>query len=130
MDVGKALGANLPAGTYPIMLFVPSHDRKGDPIDRERWVHEALSVLGRLFRGATGLPGFGVWRDDQQAGQLIHEQPVIVFCLANPADVTKAAARELRQFLHRMGRETNQGEVGVVLEGNYWGITKFDRTGA
>ncbi len=126
MDIGKAIGANLPAGTYPIMVFVPSQDVNGNEIDRDKWTEEALSVLGTLFRGATGLPGFGVWRDDKQGGRLIHEEPVIIFCLANPEDVTDVAAKELRKFLHRLGRETNQGEVGVVIEGTYFGITDFD----
>lgn len=29
-------------------------------------------------------------------------------------------------FLHRLGRDANQGEVGVVVEGTYQGITEFD----
>lgn len=32
-----------------------------------------------------------------------------------------------RAFLHRLGREANQGEVGIVVGDRYYGITKFDR---
>jgi len=28
--------------------------------------------------------------------------------------------------LHRLGRETNQGEVGIVIGDKYYGITEFD----
>jgi hypothetical protein len=34
--------------------------------------------------------------------------------------------RNLRAFLHRFGREANQGEVGLVISGNYYGISEYD----
>jgi hypothetical protein len=33
---------------------------------------------------------------------------------------------DLRAFLHRMGRETRQGEVGIVIDGQYFGINRYD----
>lgn len=39
---------------------------------------------------------------------------------------TVAALRELRAFLHRMGREANEGKIGLVLDGHYIGITEFE----
>jgi hypothetical protein len=35
------------------------------------------------------------------------------------------AKAELRRFLHRLGRDANQGEVGIIVEGEYFGITEF-----
>jgi hypothetical protein len=32
---------------------------------------------------------------------------------------------EVYRILARMGRETNQGEIGLVLDGKYFGITDF-----
>jgi hypothetical protein len=32
----------------------------------------------------------------------------------------------LREFLHRFGRETNQGKVVFEFDGNFWPIDKFD----
>jgi hypothetical protein len=55
--------SQLPAGASLIVIFVPSRDRDGQPIDQEYWVDEMLTTLGRLFRGATAYPrgrGFGV----------------------------------------------------------------------
>jgi hypothetical protein len=43
----------LPVGTSLVVVFVPSKDRDGQPIDQEHWVDEVLRALGRLFRGAT-----------------------------------------------------------------------------
>jgi hypothetical protein len=41
---------------------------------------------------------------------------------ANDEDRIKALA----QFLHRMGRDTNQGEVAVVIDGVFHRIRKFN----
>lgn len=126
-QIGARLGANRPVGTLLFVLFVPSADRYGDEIDHDYWVAEALATFGKLFRGATAYPrARGVWRDDDRGGELVFEQPTIVTCYANPADVNEAALVELRSFLHRLGRETNQGEVGIVVGDEYHGISEFD----
>jgi hypothetical protein len=36
----------------------------------------------------------------------------------------------MREFLHRLGREAGQGEVGVVIDSKYYGITGFDEEGS
>lgn len=36
----------------------------------------------------------------------------------------------LREFLHRMGRETNQGEIAVDFDGRFHTIQTFDTTEA
>jgi hypothetical protein len=118
--------ATLPAGTSLIVVFVPSKDRTGQPINQEFWVEELLTTLARQFRGATAYPrGKGVWRDDQAGGALIREEPVIVFSYAAEEALTEAALTEVYRTLSRMGRETNQGEVGVVIDGRYYGITVY-----
>ncbi|HXG09319.1 MAG TPA: hypothetical protein VNK04_05975 [Gemmataceae bacterium] len=108
------------------MVFVPSKDRDGKPIDQDYWVDEVLTTLARLFRGATAYPrGRGVWRDDQRGGALLKEEPVIVFSYAAPEAMTTEALAELYRTLSRMGREANQGEIGVVIDGKYYGITEY-----
>jgi hypothetical protein len=32
----------------------------------------------------------------------------------------------IREFLHRMGRETNQGEVAFEFDGRFYQIREFD----
>jgi len=33
---------------------------------------------------------------------------------------------DLRAFLHRLGRETNQGEVALEFDGRFYRITAYD----
>jgi hypothetical protein len=35
----------------------------------------------------------------------------------------------LRAFLCRMGREADQGEVGIVIDGTYFGIIDYEEEG-
>jgi hypothetical protein len=118
--------SQLPVGTSLIVIFVPSRDRDAQPIDQEYWIDEVLTALGRLFRGATAYPrGRGVWRDDERGGTLLQEEPVIVFSYVAEADLTTTALSELYRTLSRMGRQANQGEIGVVIDGTYYGITEY-----
>jgi hypothetical protein len=118
--------SGLPAGTSLVVVFVPSKDRDGQPIDQDYWVDEVLTTLGRLFRGATAYPrGRGVWRDDEKGGALLREEPVIVFSYAPEGTMTAAALGELYKTLSRLGRGARQGEVGVVIDGRYYGITEY-----
>ncbi len=116
----------LPVGTSLIVVFVPSQDRDGQAIDQEYWVDEVLTTLGRLFRGATAYPrGRGVWRDDARGGALLKEEPVIVFSYVAGDALTAASLVDLYRTLSRMGRQANQGEIGVVIDGKYYGITEY-----
>jgi hypothetical protein len=126
IDPQTVLRSTLPVGTSLIVIFVPSQDRNGQPIDQEYWVDEVLTTLGRLFRGSTAYPrGRGVWRDDARGGVLLKEEPVIVFSYAAEVSVTEAALADLYRTLSRMGRQANQGEIGVVIDGKYYGITEY-----
>jgi hypothetical protein len=126
-DLGSALGSGPPAGTLQVTVFLPSVDRDERPISQERWTRDCLAVLGRLFRGATAFPpGRGVWRDDERGGRLVYDDTVLVTSYVDPASLTPGALAELRAFLHRLGREGRQGEVGVVIGGSYYGIQDFD----
>jgi len=126
-DFRTALGAGPPTGTLQVTVFIPSVDRDERPIAQERWTEECLKVLGRLFRGATAFPpGRGVWRDDAQGGALVFDDTVLVTSYVDPEMLTSETLAELRRFFHRMGREANQGEIGVVIGGEYYGIDSYD----
>ena len=126
-DLHEALGASLPAGTLQLTVFIPSVDHEHVPIAQEAWADECLTVLGRLFRGATAFPpGRGVWRNDDRGGDLVFDDTVLVTSYISPVDLDDSALSDLRSFLHRLGREGRQGEVGVVIGGDYYGITQFD----
>ena len=111
------LGGDFSSGRIELRLFVPSVDRDGVPIDQEYWRNEALRLLGRLFGGATALPpGRGVWRDDERGGNLVFDETIVIYCSVDPVELTGDAMREMRRFLHRMGRETRQGALWVHVD--------------
>ena len=126
-DYRKSLGSGPPAGTLQLTLFIPSLDAQGAPINQAAWAEDALRVLGTLFRGATAFPpGRGVWRNDSEGGALLFEDVVMITSYADPNALTDEALLSLRHFLHRLGRETGQGEIGLVIGGEYHGITEYD----
>jgi hypothetical protein len=117
-DFAKALGASKGASTL-LVLFIPSKDRTDQPIDQGYWVEEALTALGALFGGATAFPqGKGVWRDDAQGGRLLFDEPVVIQCYTSEQAIENRA-EELKAFLHRMGREAQQGAIGLVIDRDY-----------
>jgi hypothetical protein len=121
-NLAEMLGATRIESTL-LVLFIPSHDRFGQEIDQEFWVDDALKTLGANFRGGTAYPqGRGVWRDDAQGGILLFDNPVVIQCYTSE-DALETHGQELRGFLVRMGAETKQGAVGLVIDGDYLEIT-------
>lgn len=111
-----------------VVLFIPSVERDGvTPIDQDRWVDEALDLFGRVFGAATAYPrARGIWRDDERGGQLVKDDPVVMHCYMSPEAIESLDNQaELGGFCRRMGRETNQGEVGLVIGDEYLAVTNF-----
>ena len=111
-----------------VVLFVPSVERDGlTEIDQDGWVEKALEMFGRVFGGATAFPrAKGVWRDDEREGKLVRDNPVVLHCYMAPEDIEDPEKQSsLAAFCKQMGRETNQGEVGLVIDNEYLAITKF-----
>jgi len=111
-----------------VVLFVPSVERDGDTrIDQDRWVTEDLTLFGDVFGGATAYPkAKGVWRDDERDGVLVFDEPVVVhsYMVAEAIEDDQNLAR-LGAFCRRMGRETNQGEIGLVIADEYFAIHDY-----
>jgi hypothetical protein len=79
-----------------------------------------MKLLGRRLRGATAFPrGWGVWRDDWRGGQLVWDRPVLIQCFTNEAALEEQAGL-ISDFLMELGRETNQGAVGFVIDRSYY----------
>ena len=111
-----------------VVLFIPSVERNGvTPLDQNQWVLKALELFGRVFGGATAYPkAQGVWRDDENDRKLVRDNPVILHCYMAPEDIENADNQtSLGEFCRNMGRETNQGEVGLVIGDEYLAITNF-----
>jgi len=118
-EIQNKLGAAKGAATL-LVLFIPSTDRNENPIaDQKHWVRKALEFLGTHFGGATAFPrAQGVWRDDEQKGKLIYDEPVIINCYTSE-DLIEEHVDKLGGFLREMGETTNQGAVGLVIDRDY-----------
>ena len=102
-----------------LVLFIPSQARDEQPINQDHWRDEALTALGKLFGGATAYPkGKGVWRDDDQGGKLLFDEPIVVQCYTSEEAIRRQAGA-LREFLVWMGTECRQGAVGFVIDRDY-----------
>lgn len=121
LDKGPPLGTPQPVTL--VTLFVPGVERDGTTaIDQGRWVEASLQCISRLFGRATAYPaGQGVYRDP--AGSETREKSVPIQCYA-PVKALKVAEKvaELAAFCRRMGQQTKQDEVGLVIGPHYHGI--------
>lgn len=116
-------------GQDNVILFIPSHARDKSRLrDQDAWASKALDLMGKLFGGATGFPNLrGIWRDDENGGQLLDDQPIMIQSLANREDVENPAkVSELGGFLRLMGKNTKQGAVAVVFNNAIHFISKYD----
>ena len=100
----------------PVILFIPSHDRKKKPLrDQHLWASQAMDLFGQLYTGATAFRALdGVFLDDD--GTLLHDQPIMIESYADRANVEDPERLgQLVEFARRMGRETRQAAVAIVL---------------
>lgn len=126
VSIESVLGATYPKGSEQITIFIPEKDRNGKAINQKKWTDNTLGILGTLFRGATAFPpGKGVWRDDSKGGKLLFEKTVMVISYTTHSELMNKL-KGLRKFLHRFGRETHQGEVGLIINDTYYGISTYD----
>ncbi len=125
-NLQKALGSSKETSEQLLALYIPNKDRDGLEFGTQRkWVLEAAEILAPIGGGVTIMPAAeGGWLNAE--GKIIWEHPVIVYSYVKPRSFFKELPR-LRQFLHRLGRDTNQGEVVVEFDGRFYRINEFDR---
>jgi hypothetical protein len=130
IDLGEALGASEATSTQVLTLYIPNKDRDGNEFGTQRrWVLEAAHLLAEFGGGVTVMPSCeGGWFNEDTA-HVVWEAPVVVYTYVKPEPFVLGLPR-LRAFLHRLGRETNQGEIAVEFDGNFYRITTFDDEGA
>ena len=68
-------------------------------------------------------PVEGAWSSDENV--IVWENPVVVYSFIRSKEFITNLPR-IREFLHRMGRETNQGEIAVEFVGRFYRIRKYD----
>lgn len=108
-------------------VFIPSQTRDGAAVDHVFWRTEASTVMAGLFGGATAVEGDGAWCDDERSGVVKVETVSMVVSFMANSSWNKETVPKLAKFLHRMGREAQQGEVGLIVGGEYFPIREFDK---
>ena len=115
IDIAAAIGAEREASTQVLSLYIPNKNRHGRRINPGPWIREAQEILTSIGEGYTTTPPHdGGW--ESEGGRVRREKTVIVYTYIKP-DRFVAHLEELREFLHRFGRETNQEVVVVELSG-------------
>ena len=112
------------------VLFIPTRDKNGKLLsDHSIWLKNAVGLLNKLFGGATTMPpAKGTWRNDE-TNSIVKEDIVLVHSYAKNEHVgDEWMMQELANFLHGMGRETRQGEIGIVVKDVFHRIRKFQTT--
>lgn len=80
------------------------------------------SARNAFWRRYAYPKGRGVWRDDEQGGKLLFDEPVVIQCYTTTEEAIQRQAKPLREFLVRMGTECRQGAVGFVIDREYLAI--------
>lgn len=124
------LGSEAEPNGVLFVLFIPSKDKDDKALptgqDQQLWANAAGDLLTRLFGGATIMPpAKGKWFNDESQ-LIITEEVVLVHSYARGADAAdEKKLMQLALFLHRMGKETKQGEIAVVIDGVFHRIRRF-----
>lgn len=128
MELSEVLGATGGVSVQCLTLYIPDRDQRGDPLtDQRRWVMESAELLARIGGGVTIMPPVdGGWVSE--SGKIVWERPVLVYTFIRPKPF-RDLLPQLREFLHRLGRETGQGEVAFEFDGRFYRIREFDASG-
>ena len=115
-----------PNGTL-LVLFIPSKDKDGNDLnDQDVWASSAGSLLSELYGGATNMPpAEGRWYNEETK-TIITEAVILIHCYLRQGAVHDGEKyRKVAEFLHRMGKQTKQGEVVFVLGDVLYRIRKY-----
>jgi hypothetical protein len=101
-----------------VILVVPSHDRRNQPLGDARtgeWADAAMRLLADLYRGATAFKTFkGIFKADD--GTYLYDEPILIESYASEEEIqSPAKLAELVRFTKRMGRELSQAAVMLVI---------------
>jgi hypothetical protein len=109
-----------------VILFIPSHDKKKKEIkNQDVWAGEAMVLFKDLYRGATAFEAFaGIYLTDK--GETLNDKPILIESYVSRESLEdKRRLNQLVAFMKRMGRETKQAAVAVVINDVFHEITEF-----
>ncbi len=134
INLAELIGAIETFSVQQLTLYIPHRDRDGKSVkDINKWIKEAQRLLAVIGGGATTMPpADGSWLkedidivEEVKDKEIVWEKTTIIYSYIYP-DRFKKNLKWLREFLHRFGRETNQGEVAFEFDGEFFRIRKYD----
>ena len=67
-----------------------------------------------------------VWRDDADGGNLVRDFPIMVHSYVTEEQAgDKKLLAKLSAFCRKMGRDTKQGEVALLVDGVFHGFSHY-----
>ncbi len=109
-----------------VILIIPSHKKDGKPIQNQAWwAGAAMDRIAELYRGGTAFETFlGIYKTSD--GKILRDKPILIESYVQRADLEDMAKlRELLEFARRMGRETQQAAVGLIINDVFHEIADF-----
>lgn len=98
-----------------VAVFIPSRTRNDSSVDHDKWRDEAVELMSDTFGGATSIKARGGWLDEERGGKVKVEDISIVFSFFTEEEWHQENVSRLKEFLYRMGRDAEQGAVGLYL---------------
>ena len=131
-DLVTALGARDDILSQRFSIYLPNMGKDASGLDIEiprgeldRFVNEAKTILGKLNQGATVYPECdGIWWKRGSA-EPTHEKTRVVYSFIDPT-AFREGLPQIREFLHRFGRETGQQQVFVEFDSLALRIENYD----
>jgi len=109
-----------------VILIIPSHDKNDKPLkDQELWAGSAMELFADLYGGATAFQTFqGIYKDTE--GTVYRDKPILIESYVKRVKlVDEGILQELLAFARRMGRETRQKAVALIINDVFHEITEF-----
>ena len=134
INLKELLGAEKEPSIQQLTLYIPNKDKAGEEIKGlHTWIKEARKVLTIIGGGSTTMPpADGTWLKksvdsikDLKSEDIVWEKTTMIYTYVYP-DRLKKNLKLLREFLHRFGYRTNQGEVSIEFAGRFYKIRKYD----
>jgi hypothetical protein len=110
-----------------VILIVPSHDRDEKPVtNQDMWAQTGLDTMGEIFGGATSFRAVAGVYKSQESGRLLHDCPIMIESYVKQEVLEDhERVKELLRFCKRMGRETKQEAVALVVNNVFHLIRDF-----
>ena len=110
-----------------VILIVPSHTRwKMEIAAQDIWADAALDLFAELYGGATAFNTYaGIYRN-KDSQEHLKDRPILIESYVDKNRVRDVRSlTQLVDFMKRMGRETEQLAVAVVIDNTFHEITDY-----